>query len=99
MSGKGRRATEYTIDRLSGAGAPRGTRYRVLIEDGDHYYGGLVHRAPQDVKPDPEALAIYTSLSTAFLDAYMKKDRAAAGYLERVDVSAVTDGRATMTIE
>ena len=74
-------------------------RYRVLIEGLDHYYGGLVHRAPGDVKPDPEALNIYTSLSTAFLDAYVKKDRGAIAYLQRVDVTAVTGGRAGMTVE
>jgi predicted dienelactone hydrolase len=99
VSGKGRRATEYTMDRLSGGTQKTGFRYRVLIQDGDHYYGGLVHRAPSDVKPDPEALNIYTSLSTAFLDAYLKKDRGALEYLKRVDVTAVTGGRAGMTVE
>lgn len=98
-AGKGRRPTDYTVERLTGEGAPPGTRYRVLIEGGDHYYGGLVHRAPKDVTPDPEALGIYLSLSTAFLDAWVKNDAAARRYLERVDVAAVTGGRAAMTVE
>jgi hypothetical protein len=99
VSGKGRRPTDYTMERITGKGGPTGERYRVLIQDGDHYYGGLVHRAPPDVRPDPEALGIYTALSTAFLDAYVKKDPRAAEYLRRVDVGAVTGARAAMTVE
>jgi hypothetical protein len=98
-SGKGRRATEYTSERLTGEGAPAGIRYRVLIEGGDHYYGGLIHRAPSDVKPDPEGLSIFLALSTTFLDAYAKKDVKALDYLRTVDVKAVTNGRATLTID
>ncbi len=98
-SGKGRRATDYTLDLLTGEGAPPGTRYRVVIQDGDHYYGGLVHRAPKDVKPDPEALGIFNSLSTAFLDANVKKDAAALDYLRRVNLEAITGGRAALAID
>jgi hypothetical protein len=99
VSGKGRRPTDYTMEMLTGAGAPPNIRYQVLIQDGDHYYGGLVHRAPKDVKPDPEALRIYTSLSTAFLDGYVKTDAAALDYLRRVNLEAITGGRAALTIE
>jgi hypothetical protein len=99
ISGKGRRPTEYTLETLSGKGAPAGQRYHVLLQDGDHYYGGLVHRAPADVKPDPEGLAIYNALSTAFLDAYLRQDAAARDYLRRVDIAALTKGRAALTIE
>ncbi len=98
-SGKGRRPTEYTMERLTGAGAPEGIHFRVLVEGGDHYYGGLVHRAPKDVKPDPEALRIFTTLSTAFMDAFVKRDEAAMDYLRRVDLAAVTGGRASLTTE
>jgi hypothetical protein len=98
-SGKGRRATEYTMEMLTGRDAPVGNRYQVLIENGDHYYGGLVHRAPADVKPDPEGLAIYNALSTAFLDAYLRKDGTARDYLTRVDLPALTKGRAALTVE
>ena len=99
VAGKGRRASDYTMDRLTGQGTSAGIHYRVLIEGGDHYYGGLVHRAPKDVTPDPEALGIFTSLSTAFLDAYLRKDNAAMQYLRAVDLEAVTNGRATLTID
>jgi hypothetical protein len=99
VAGKGRRATDYTMDRLTGQDTPAGIHYRVLIQDGDHYYGGLVHRAPPDVTPDPQALGIYTSLSTAFLDGYLRKDKAALRYLRSVDLNAVTNGRAALTIE
>jgi hypothetical protein len=95
-SGKGRRPTDFTMERLTG-GEPTGQRFRVLVEGLDHYYGGLVHRAPKDVTPDPQALEIYLALSTAFLDAFVREDEAAARYLERVDLGAITDGRALLT--
>ncbi|MCK6371755.1 MAG: hypothetical protein L6Q83_10625 [Gammaproteobacteria bacterium] len=84
------------MERLTG-GEPTGQRFRVLVEGLDHYYGGLVHRAPKDVTPDPQALEIYLALSTAFLDAFVREDEAAARYLERVDLGAITDGRARLT--
>jgi hypothetical protein len=99
VSGKGRRPTEYTMEVLSGARTAAGGRYRVLIQDGDHYYGGLVHRAPKDVEPDPQALAIFNALSTAFLDACMRGDARARAYLQHIDLVALTHGRAELTIE
>jgi hypothetical protein len=51
------------------------------------------------VKPDPEGLAIYNALSTAFLDAYLRKDGTARDYLTRVDLPALTKGRAALTVE
>ena len=101
VSGKGRRASEYTTEVLPGAGgsrtaSPQGDRYRVFIEGGNHYYGGLVHRDPGGLKPDYEALNIFNALSMAFLDAYQKKDSAAAEYLRRVDLKGITRNRATL---
>jgi len=98
-SGKGRRPTDYTMERLTGAGAAPGRRFRVLVDGLDHYYGGLVHRAPKDTRPDPQALEIYLKLSTAFLDAFVKNDAGALSYLRSVDLMAITAGRATLTIE
>lgn len=102
-AGKGRRPSPYTAEVLTGAagnaGAPGVERYRVLLEGGDHYYGGLVHRDPGGLQPDHEGLAIYESLSTAFLDAYIRKDEAAHRYLRSVDLPAITKGRATLERE
>jgi len=98
-SGKGRRPADYTMEMLPADAAADGRRFRVLLENGDHYYGGLVHRAPKDVAPDAEGLRIFLTLSTAFLDAFAKEDESALRYLRNVDVAAATARRASLTVE
>lgn len=98
--GKGRRPSEYTSELLTGADAPPGQRYELLLVGGDHYFGGLVHRKPSaDAVPDVEGLHIFNALSTAFLDAYAAKQPAALEYLADVDVRAETGGRANLIRE
>lgn len=102
-AGKGNRPAPYTAEVLTGAAAPDAGpasgsvhRYRVLVQGLDHYFGGLVHRDPGDVKPDSEGLELFESLSTAFLDAYLKGDARARRYLQTVDLPALTNGRASL---
>jgi predicted alpha/beta-hydrolase family hydrolase len=98
LMGDGRRAAEYQNEILS-AGDPREvSRYLLSIERGDHYFGGLIHKAT-DGEPDNEGLAIFNAVSAAFLDAYAKGEQAALRYLRTVDLEAVTDGRAMLTPE
>ncbi|MEJ2138989.1 MAG: hypothetical protein P8Y61_06005 [Gammaproteobacteria bacterium] len=68
-------------------------RYRLLLEGGDHYFGGLVQK-DTDATPDHEGLAIFNAVSTVFLDAETKASIEARAYLEQVDLPALTDGRA-----
>ncbi|UCG71397.1 MAG: hypothetical protein JSV45_08970 [Chromatiales bacterium] len=72
-------------------------RYELLLDGGDHYFGGLVQKDVKKGEPDHEGLAIFNTTSTAFLDAIAKSDRRARVYLDEVDLLVATDGRARLT--
>lgn len=95
MGGRGA-ATEAQTELLSLGVAPDAPRYELLLEHGDHYFGGLVQKEV-DAEPDHEGLAIFNATSTAFLDAVIKQDPRAREYLDTVDLLAATGGRATLT--
>ena len=98
VMGDGNAPTTYESEVLTGEGAPDGSKYLLLIDGADHYFGGLVHRAPENVTPDPEGLAIFNALSTAFLSAYAKQHSADLNALRTRDVTAATGGRARLEI-
>jgi pimeloyl-ACP methyl ester carboxylesterase len=80
--------------RLSGYTlAPDGDKYFVALEDADHYLGGLICRDNQGGEADPDGVAINRSMSTAFLDAYIKEKADAKKYLNTADIAALTGGR------
>lgn len=72
------------------------SRYELLLDGGDHYFGGLVQK-DVEAEPDHEGLTIFNAVSTAFLDATMKDDPSARMWLDTIDVPRLTDGRATLT--
>lgn len=74
--------------------APAGDKYSVVLENGDHYLGGLICRTDRGGDDDPQGAAIDADLTLAFLDAYVKQDRAAVRFLNRTDIAARTAGRA-----
>ncbi|MCY4340437.1 MAG: hypothetical protein OXE48_03590 [Gammaproteobacteria bacterium] len=81
--------------------SPAGRKYSVVLEEGDHYLGGLICREDRggpDNKGgahDAEGLAILAGATTAFLDAWLKKDAAARSFLDAFDQHAeLTAGRA-----
>jgi hypothetical protein len=73
--------------------APAGDKYFVALENADHYLGGLICRDNRGGEADPEGVAINRSLSTAFLDAYIKDKADAKKFLQTADIAALTDGR------
>ena len=81
--------------------SPPGDKYSVVLEDGDHYLGGLICRddrgGPQNRggAPDIEGQTILAGVSTAFLDAWLNDDGQARRFLEELDQHAgITGGRA-----
>jgi hypothetical protein len=74
--------------------APPGDKYSVIVQDADHYLGGLICNPERGGEPDPEGVAIVRAMTTAFLDAYIKDDEVALEFLKTADVSERTDGRA-----
>jgi pimeloyl-ACP methyl ester carboxylesterase len=76
--------------------APPGDKYEVVVEDADHYLGGLICRDNKGGEDDPVAVEVVRSAQTAFLDAYVKHDQAALGWLRTTDFGAISGGRATL---
>lgn len=81
--------------------APAGGKYSVVLEEGDHYLGGLICRGDRGGPEnrggahDQEGLEILAGVSTAFLDAWLGKDSAARRFLEEFEQqAAITAGRA-----
>jgi len=76
--------------------APPGNKYRVVLDQGDHYLGGLICRADRGGPDDPDGVAILQATTTAFLDAYVRGDESASAFLASTDLSEMTGGRATL---
>jgi hypothetical protein len=98
LMGDGRRAADYQNEVLTLDEAPDAGEYLLLIDKGDHYFGGLIHK-DVDAEPDHEGLAIFNATSTAFLDAYAKHDEAARTYLHSATLLSDTGGRAELTFD
>lgn len=81
------RMSAYTL-------SPPGNKYSVVLEEGDHYLGGLICRSDRGGAPDAEGARIDAALTLAFLDAFLKGDAGARRFLDTSDVSTLTGGRA-----
>lgn len=98
LMGDGRRAAEYQNEILSLPEKLTGDKYLLLIEDGDHYFGGLIHREV-DMVPDHDGLEIFNAASLAFMDAYTRDAASAWAFLKPNILSSETDGRFLLTVE
>ena len=98
LMGDGRRVAEYQNEVLTLPDEPTGDKYLLLIERGDHYFGGLIHR-DVNKEPDHDGLAAFNAASLAFMDAYTRNADAAWAFLESGVVDAATDGHAVLTVE
>ena len=74
--------------------SPPGDKYSLVLEQGDHYLGGLICRSDRGGEADPEGVAIINATSTAFLDAYLKQHNPAMEFLNGADLDSLTNGRA-----
>lgn len=84
------RMSPYTL-------APDGQKYSLVLQDADHYLGGLICRDNKGGPDDPEAVNVVRAAQTAFLDAYLKDDGRALGWLRTADFSALSGDRAELT--
>lgn len=73
--------------------APPGAKYRVVLERGDHYLGGLICRPDRGGPPDPDGVRLDAGLTLAFLDAHVRGDAGALAWLRTADVAAGSGGR------
>jgi len=75
---------------------PRGDKYVLITQEMDHFLGGHICRPEGDKGPDDDALAIVGGTTTAFLDAYLKDDKAAKRFIRSNAVNDLSDGRAEL---
>jgi predicted dienelactone hydrolase len=74
---------------------PPGDKYSVITEGTDHYMGGLICNAERGGEPDYAALKNVRSMTTTFLDAYIKQDAEAMTFLQTAEVTALMNGQAS----
>ena len=98
LMGDGRREAEYQNEILTLPDESTGDKYLLLIERGDHYFGGLIHR-DVDKAPDYDGLAIFNAASLAFMDAHTRDAESAWAFLKPNILSSETDGRFVLTVE
>ena len=98
LMGDGRREAEYQNEILTLPDESTGDKYLLLIERGDHYFGGLIHRDVNKV-PDYDGLAIFNAASLAFMDAHTRDAESAWAFLKPNILSSATDGRFALTVE
>ena len=98
LMGDGRREAEYQNEILTLPDESTGDKYLLLIERGDHYFGGLIHR-DVDKEPDYDGLAIFNAASLAFMDAHTRDAESAWAFLKPNILSSATDGRFVLTVE
>lgn len=75
---------------------PPGDKFGLVIDEADHFLGGMLCAERATGQPDSDAFAIIRSVSTAFLDAYLKQDAAARAYLSDAAISDASNGRAKL---
>ena len=80
---------------------PPGDKYSVVLEEGDHYLGGLICRDDRGGPDnrggahDADGLQILAGVTTAFLDAWLNGDSDAKRFFEDFEAhAAITSGRA-----
>jgi len=83
------RMSAYTL-------AEPGDKHSLVINDADHYLGGLIARTDRGGEADPDGVAILAAVTAAFLDASIKKLQPAAEWLATADMPRLTGGRATL---
>jgi hypothetical protein len=98
LMGDGRREAGYQNEILTIPDKSTGDKYLLLIERGDHYFGGLIHRDVDKV-PDYDGLAIFNAASLAFMDAHTRDAASAWAFLKPNFLSSATDGRFVLTVE
>lgn len=89
------RLYDFAPDVVTPAAAPH---HYLFIDGMDHYLGGLVCREDVPGPPDAIAVAVIQNTSTAFLDAYLKDERAGASFLKTRELEPQPGRRATLSL-
>ena len=71
--------------------APPGDKYELVMDQADHYLGGLICRAERGGDDDRESVDVVGQVTLQFLDAYVKGDPEARAFLVPADVESLSD--------
>jgi len=98
LMGDGQIETRYEMEVLTGAGAPKDSKFLLTIDGLDHYFGGAIHR-DVDKTPDLEALEIFKDESVLFLAAVFHNHQGAQKALFAQVDGGLGSPRADLAIE
>jgi hypothetical protein len=73
-----------------------GDKYSLVLDNADHYFGGLIARNDRGGDADHEGIAILAAVTAAFMDAYVLNQSAARNWLQTADLNSLTNSRATL---
>ena len=79
--------------------ASPGSKHLLVVEDGDHYFGGAMGRDDLETDPDFEGLALANTVSIAFLNAYVKGDSDALARLKSGELGSMDLSRAQIAFK
>lgn len=83
---------DWRSHKLAFDSAVAGENYALITEGVDHYYGNLICRLERDLAPQTAGMALLQSVSTAFLDHYLRADNNARLWLENQTLATQTQG-------
>lgn len=83
---------DWRMHLMSWETAIPGDKYALVTEGADHYLGNLICRLQREAQPQDDALRIMQIATTAFLDAYLKQDRAAREFISSNQLTQKTGG-------
>ncbi len=77
---------------------PPGDKFGLVVDEADHFLGGLICTNRAAGTPDPEAFSIVKSVTTAFLDDYLQQNATARAYLHGSAIGDASNGRAELLL-
>ncbi|WP_163932414.1 hypothetical protein [Paraferrimonas sp. SM1919] len=87
---------QYQLHQMSYDKAPKGDKYTLVVAGADHYYGNLICRPEREQAPQTKQFEILKSITTAFLDTYLKGIEDASYAIEAGAIDEATAGFATL---
>ncbi len=76
---------------------PPGDKFALIVDDADHFLGGMLCAERGSGSPDTEAFNIVAATTGDFIDAYIKGDAAARNRLSPQTVAVATNSRAELS--
>ncbi|MCC5825042.1 hypothetical protein [Alkalimonas sp.] len=89
---------DYRLHLMSHKKAVPGSQYGLVLAGADHYFGRLIGRTNRREPAQQHQFSLLLSVSTAFLDAYVKDEAEALYFLQSNQLTEQTQGFASLSI-